>query len=86
MPINAPHADLCCSQFLPNLFFSILHSHDQAKRGAGPKEREEDIRAGVKRQRKKAQEELENDHEERAKQVTAASLANVSLNYFFLHF
>ena len=38
------------------------------------------MKAAAKKQRRQANEELKTEHEERAKQVTAASLANVRLN------
>ena len=41
------------------------------------KDKEEALKVATKKQRKQAAEELKSEHEERAKQVTAASLANV---------
>ena len=56
---------------------SALQIFAQAKRAAWTKDREE-VKAAAKKQRRQANEELKAEHEERAKQVTAASLANVS--------
>ncbi len=44
----------------------------------GARDREDVIKAATKKQRKQANEELKSEHEERARQMTAASLANVS--------
>lgn len=63
----------------PNRLLNILKGLGffQGKRVNGVRERDDVIKAATKKQRRQANEELRSEHEERARQVTDASLANV---------